>query len=161
VRRRASFVFVSDTCCHVGTKTFVFSRHWGNFLDVTCVVMSIGARTVLVVEDDLDSRVMLSTALEFEGYDVVTATNGMEAFNVARRHNPCVIVLDLMMPVMTGEEFRAAQVADAGIRRIPVLVLSAHHDAVAIAKRMKAAGCLTKPVDFDALAELIKKRCGA
>ena len=117
-------------------------------------------RKVLVVEDDADSRVMISTALEIEGYDVLTATNGVEAFNEARRHHPCVIVLDLMMPVMSGEEFRRAQVADAAIQRIPVVVLSAHHDAVAIAKRMKVAGCLTKPVDFDALSEIIKKRCG-
>jgi CheY-like chemotaxis protein len=116
-------------------------------------------RRILLVEDDPDNRLMLSTVLEWEGHSVMTAANGMEAFNMARLHHPCLILLDLMMPVMTGEEFRNAQIADASIERIPVIVLSARHDAAQIAKRMKVAGCLSKPVDFDALTRLVKEKC--
>lgn len=112
---------------------------------------------ILIVEDDPDSRQFLTTMLEFTGHDVVTASNGMEAFNVARACHPCLIVLDLMMPIMTGEEFRKVQVADPSIKDIPVVVVSAHHEAKKIAKRMKVAGCVTKPVDFDALAKFVKK----
>lgn len=115
------------------------------------------ARPILLVEDDDDSREMLATVLGFSGRNVVTACNGMEAYNLARQHHPSLIILDLMMPVMSGEEFRRAQLANADIRRIPVLILSAHHDARKIAKRMKAAGCLMKPVDFEDLGRLVNR----
>ena len=116
-------------------------------------------RPILLVEDDPDSRYMLATLLESEGYTVVTAANGMEAFNLARQHQPAVIILDLMMPVMSGEQFRTAQLANRDIRKIPVVVLSAHHNAAEIAKRMRARGCLRKPVDFDALGQTIRPYC--
>lgn len=115
------------------------------------------ARPILLVEDDDDSREMLATVLAFSGRPVVTACNGMEAYNLARQHRPSLIILDLMMPVMSGEEFRRAQLANADIRRIPVLILSAHHEARKIAKRMKAAGCLMKPVDFEDLGRLVNR----
>jgi CheY-like chemotaxis protein len=112
---------------------------------------------ILLVEDDPDLRLMMATSLEMEGASVITAANGVEAFNLARRHNPSLIILDLMMPVMTGEEFRRAQLANDAIRKIPVLVVSAHFDAPHIAKRMKAVGCFTKPLDLDALGSFVKK----
>jgi two-component system cell cycle response regulator DivK len=116
-------------------------------------------RPVLVVEDDRDSRAMLTMALEYAGLPVVTATNGVEAFNVARAHHPSLILLDLMMPTMTGEEFRRAQLANADIRNIPVVVVSARHDAPQIARRMRASGCLVKPIDFDKLAAVVARYC--
>jgi CheY-like chemotaxis protein len=79
---------------------------------------------------------------------------------MARKYHPCLIVLDLMMPVMGGEEFRKVQVADPSIRDIPVVVVSAHHEASQIAERMQVAGCVPKPVDFDALTRFVKKQCG-
>ena len=115
---------------------------------------------ILVVEDDPDSRQFLTTLLELAGQDVIAATNGAEAFELARAHHPCLIVLDLMMPVMTGEEFRDAQIGEPSIEDIPVVVVSAHHEAAAIARRMNVAGCVPKPVDFDALIPFVKKRCG-
>jgi len=103
---------------------------------------------------------MLATALELDGHTVATAANGAEAFTLAREHHPCLILLDLMMPVMSGEAFRRAQLQAPDIRAIPVLVISAHPDAPQIARDMQAIGCLTKPVDFDALAEVVRSRCG-
>ena len=117
------------------------------------------SRPILVVEDDDDTRAMVTTVLELDGHDVITAANGKEGFERARQDHPCLILLDLMMPVMNGEQFRAAQLADPSTEDIPVVVLSAHHDALAIAKRMKVAGCLQKPVDFDELHDIVKRRC--
>ena len=114
-------------------------------------------RPILLVEDDPDSRAMLTMFLQVAGLGVVTACNGMEAYDLARQHDPSVILLDLMMPVMTGEEFRTAQLANADIRGIPVVVVSAHHQATHIARRMNAAGCLTKPVDFDVLTDTLHR----
>ena len=104
---------------------------------------------------------MLVTALELEGHTVVTAENGADAFNQARRHHPCLIILDLMMPIMSGQEFRRAQLANEDIRRIPVLVVSAHPEARHIARDMRAVAALPKPLDFEALEAYVTKRCGS
>jgi DNA-binding response OmpR family regulator len=115
------------------------------------------ARPILVVEDDPDLSLLLATALELDGQRVITADNGLEAFNLARLHNPSLIVLDLMLPIMSGEEFRSAQLADMTIDSIPVLVVSARHDARSAASRMGAVGCLMKPVDVGAFSALVKR----
>jgi CheY-like chemotaxis protein len=114
-------------------------------------------RVILVVEDNLDLRQMMAFALELSGISVVTATNGIEACQQARAHQPSLILLDLMMPVMGGEEFRRTQLADMLISGIPVVVISAHPHAETIALRMEAAGCLTKPIDFGALDDVIRR----
>jgi DNA-binding response OmpR family regulator len=111
---------------------------------------------ILVIEDDPDLCLLLATALELDGWPVVTASTGLEAFNLARLHHPSLIVLDLMLPVMSGEEFRAAQLADETLESIPVLVVSARHDAKKVAERIGAVGCLIKPVDVDAFSALVK-----
>lgn len=118
--------------------------------------MSHPGNPILVIEDDPDLQLMLATALELDGQHVVTAANGVEAFNLAQRHHPSLIVLDLMLPVMSGEEFRKAQLANDEIKAIPVLVVSARHDAALVAKRMDAVGCLTKPVDLETFSALVK-----
>jgi CheY-like chemotaxis protein len=116
---------------------------------------------ILVVEDDPDSRVMLTTALELDGHEVVAAANGAEAFQLARRHHPCLIILDLMMPVMNGEAFRRAQLDDPELRDIPVLVLSAHPNASHLAREMHAIDAIAKPCDFDRLVAHVTERCGS
>ena len=115
-------------------------------------------RSVLVVDDDPDMRALLTMALEVGGTQVIAAANGAEAYNLARVHHPALIVLDLMMPVMSGEEFRNVQLADNSIRKIPVVVVSAHYEARRIAKRMKALACFTKPLDFDQLVTFVTRR---
>jgi DNA-binding response OmpR family regulator len=119
--------------------------------------MSQRPHPVLVIEDDPDLLLMLATALELEGQAVVTAANGMDAFRLAQIHRPALIVLDLMLPVMSGEDFRKAQLANEAIKDIPVLVVSARHDAPAIAERIRAVGCLTKPVDLEMFGAVVKR----
>lgn len=104
-------------------------------------------------------RDMLAITLELAGASVVTASNGAEAYNVARAHVPCLIILDLMMPIMTGEEFRKVQLANDVLRKIPVVVVSAHYDAPRIARRMRAQKCFLKPVALDELAAYATKWC--
>jgi DNA-binding response OmpR family regulator len=106
---------------------------------------------VLVVDDDLDSRTLLEMALSAAGYTVVSATNGIEALAVARRFHPAVILLDLMMPIMDGYAFRAAQLGEAEIAGIPVICVSGRHDAQAAARELKTAGCVVKPFELDAI----------
>ena len=110
---------------------------------------------VLVVDDDLDSRTLLEMALSAAGYTVVSATNGAEALAVARRFHPSVILLDLMMPIMDGYAFRAAQLREADIAAIPVICVSGRHDAVAAARQLKTDGCVEKPFELDAIVERV------
>jgi CheY-like chemotaxis protein len=116
-------------------------------------------RTILIVEDDAECLTMVETLLNISGYSTVTATNGAAGLVEARRHHPCLILLDLMMPVMDGIEFRGAQQQDPQISDLPVLVLSAHNEAEAIATRM-GTGMLRKPLDADQLLELVDVYCG-
>jgi DNA-binding response OmpR family regulator len=111
---------------------------------------------VLLVDDDPDLRALLAAALDAQGIDVLTARNGMEAFALACIHHPALIVLDLGMPVMSGEEFRRVQRTADDIQGIPVLVLSARDDAARIAEQLDAAACLEKPVDPDHFVSCVK-----
>jgi CheY-like chemotaxis protein len=121
--------------------------------------VEVASGPILLVEDDPDMRDMLAMTLELAGASVVTASNGVEAYNMARAHHPCLIILDLMMPVMSGEEFRKAQLANEEIRKIPVVVVSAHYEAARIARRMKVKKCFTKPVELDSLSAFAVKWC--
>ena len=115
-------------------------------------------RTILIVEDDQGLRDMLKVALSLEGANVVTAANGAAALNVAIAHLPDLIVLDLMMPVMSGEDFRRAQLANAAIAHIPVVIVSAHPQIAVIAERIAAAGYRPKPLDIDAFWPYVRER---
>ena len=85
-------------------------------------------RSVLIVDDDPGIRRMMSLVLAGEGYDVRTAENGRQALDLLASWRPAVILLDLMMPVMDGWTFLAAQQADPILASIPVIVMSASGD---------------------------------
>ena len=112
---------------------------------------------MLVVEDHADLREMLALLLEGEGYDVETATNGAEALHALEHTRPAVILLDLMMPVMTGDEFRERQLADPRYRDVPVICITAAHDGRDRAERLRAAQYFQKPVDFDRLLGAVRE----
>lgn len=114
---------------------------------------------ILVVEDDTDSRVMLATVLTLQNYRVVTASNGEEGIAMARQHRPCIILLDLMMPVMDGEEFRAAQLDDPEIRDIPVVLVTASHDGTSRAQNMGAICCIRKPLSLKEVTAHVTAHC--
>jgi CheY-like chemotaxis protein len=109
---------------------------------------------LLVVDDDDGIQDALTDLLVFEGYRVKSARNGIEALELLRDAPtlPVVILLDLMMPVMDGFEFRTVQLSDPTLACIPVLILTAG----LITERvhvLRAAGCLKKPLDADRLLE--------
>ena len=118
-------------------------------------------RAILVVDDDASIREALSDLLGDEGYRVTTATNGAEALTLLRRPEllrPCVILLDLMMPVMNGQEFYAEQQRDPALARIPIVVISADGN---IALKAAAFGgeFLPKPVRLETVLGVLGRLC--
>src|SRR5262245_11830612 len=116
---------------------------------------------VLIVEDDADLREMMAQLLTLEGYGTATVSNGREALRYLHEGEvPKVILLDLMMPVMDGWEFRRRQQADPDphLADLPVIVLSALDQQRA--SNLEASAFLKKPLDFDRLLELVRQYCG-
>lgn len=113
-------------------------------------------RTVLVVEDHADLREMLAVLLESEGFKVQTASNGAEALTAMHLARPSIILLDLMMPVMSGDEFRERQLAEPDYADVPVICMTAAHDGPQRARRMNATQYFQKPVDFDQLLSAVR-----
>lgn len=114
--------------------------------------------TVLVVDDHEDVRDALKTLLRAEGYAVETAENGREALAALYGGlQPWVIILDLMMPVMGGFEFRQEQLNHPQFAQIPVIVFSSMDDPHA--GHLGADAYLQKPADSDRLLALLRKHC--
>ena len=118
-------------------------------------------RQVFVVEDDSDIRESLVWLLEAEGYDVVGAANGLEAMERLRSAAapPGVILLDLMMPVMNGWQFRSEQLRDPHFASIPVVVISADGSIQRKASAIDAVGYLRKPIEIDELLGYVDRFC--
>lgn len=115
---------------------------------------------ILVVDDDADIRDALAEYLEDEGYTVERASNGQEALGRLRGSTrPCVILLDLMMPVMDGFQFRAEQQQDAQLASIPVIVISAGSDCENAAQILGAHACVKKPLALNRLLGAIEQVC--
>ena len=113
---------------------------------------------VLIVEDDADLRDMMAQLLNLEGFNAATVANGREALEYLQESDrPDVILLDLMMPVMDGWEFRRRQQADPSVAGVPVIVLSALDPTRAA--DVNANAFLKKPLDFDRLLALVRSYC--
>ena len=115
---------------------------------------------ILIVEDDFDIREALTQILEEEGYEVRGAANGKEALEIAASPpTPKLILLDLMMPVMNGWQFRAEQLNDPRLAPVPVLVISADPHLQLKAEKLGVAGLLKKPISLDDLLVAVKSHC--
>jgi CheY-like chemotaxis protein len=119
---------------------------------------SVSHCPVLIVEDDEDLREMMAQLLTLEGFQAAAVANGREALEYLHDgEKPHVILLDLMMPVMDGWEFRRQQQADPTLAPVPVIVLSALDQARA--SSLEANAFLKKPLDFDRLLALVRQYC--
>src|SRR5881394_2280892 len=123
------------------------------------------AGNVLIVEDDPDTREMLSALLATEGFHAVAAQDGLEALHLLRtvRHRapgvPCLVLLDLMMPRLGGNEFRRAQLGDPTVASVPVAVMSGATDIEPRAQALGAVATVTKPIDCDVLMNVVRRYC--
>ena len=114
------------------------------------------AKTVLVIEDDTDIREGLQEVLERHGYNVLTAIHGQHGLDLLAAPTtikPSVILLDLMLPIMDGWEFRRLQKLDAEIASIPVVIMSAVGKAIS---GIDAHGYVEKPIDLGVLLQVLR-----
>lgn len=113
---------------------------------------------ILVIEDDSDLREILCDALQLEGYTVICAENGEAALRqLASGPRPCMILLDLMMPVMDGWTFRREMLKDPSLAGIPVVVMTAA--GAARAATVPANSVLLKPLQIDNVMEVVQEHC--
>lgn len=114
---------------------------------------------ILVVDDDADIRDTLRDALELEGYRVDVAANGRDAWESLRGDAlPALILLDLMMPVMNGAEFLRLLRADARLRGVPVVVVTAFGQSAG-GVVAESQGFLPKPLDLELLLRTVERYC--
>ena len=114
--------------------------------------------TRLLIADDSETvLLMLQRRLEMSGYEVVTAKDGQQALDQAEKEDPDLILLDAMMPRMSGIE--ALQKLRASGSKIPVLIISAHLDAQEPERMIEAGanGCVPKPFEWDELIARIEE----
>jgi CheY-like chemotaxis protein len=121
----------------------------------------MASREVLVVEDDTDLRESLSQALRDHGFAVTQAGNGQEALDLLYSGiRPAVILLDLMMPVLSGWQLRDALRQDLSLARIPQLVISAYVDeAEQVVLALPPDDCIRKPFQLSNLIDAIERHC--
>ncbi|MGD9765840.1 MAG: response regulator [Candidatus Binatia bacterium] len=122
--------------------------------------MSDERPTVLLIDDNPDIHAAVREWLRLDGFAVAHAANGLEALEKLRNGlSPCVILMDLNMPVMNGFEFREEQLRHPELSQIPVVVYSGVVDAPKNAAHLKAAACAPKPLDFHHLSVLVRQHC--
>jgi CheY-like chemotaxis protein len=116
-------------------------------------------KRVLIVEDNEVTRDVMALILESDGFEVSTAANGRSALERLRGgERPCVILLDLMMPVMDGWQFREEQRRDRALADIPVVVCTAAGEGTPKAA-LGAAELLNKPVEANDLLAAVRRHC--
>ncbi len=116
-------------------------------------------RLILVVDDDQDIRESLRAALEDAGYGVLSAAHGDQALSLLAENPrlPDLILLDLMMPIKDGWQFRAAQREDPKWRGIPVVIISAGGNVEQKALNLEARGWLRKPIQLQVLLGEVRR----
>ncbi len=113
--------------------------------------------TILVVEDDDDIRSVILDLLESEGYRTLAAANGKEALDVlSSSPKPCLVLLDMMMPIMNGREFLDIIMKDSMLAPLPVLIVSSVAD---VSNSKGSVGFLKKPIDIDVILEVVGQYC--
>jgi two-component system chemotaxis response regulator CheY len=109
---------------------------------------------VLVVDDEPDAREMLREVIEMAGCSALLAANGVEALTLLNEHRPCMIILDLMMPLMTGGEMIEILQSRADLASLPVLISTSSPN-----RAPPGLPVLAKPIDIDALWNFMRKTC--
>lgn len=116
-------------------------------------------RPVLVVEDDRDVSQSIRELIEDQGHRAICVVNGREALAVLEEERPCLMLIDVFMPIMNGVEFLKVVKNNQKLADIPRVIMTAANDRMIGVK--EDVSVLYKPVDFEALRRLLQKYCDA
>lgn len=118
-------------------------------------------KKILIVEDDNAIQERLTALLTDEGFETTSAYNGQEGLNTLKVQTPDLVLLDLMMPVKDGYDFRFEQLKDIQWAKIPVVVMSAISNILPAQKLLKVQTILQKPFDLDVLLKTVREHIHA
>jgi CheY-like chemotaxis protein len=141
-----------------GVKACEFFFHW---LSEDCcqqIMTTSSRKTILIVDDHREIREVMAELLGINGYRVADAANGREALKwLEAQEPPCLILLDLMMPVMNGWEFLNELRSREELAKLPVVIVSAYEDR---APRDQVQAVIKKPIEFPRLLRQVEIYCG-
>ena len=122
----------------------------------------MGQRTVLIIEDESDAAELFAEMMRVSGFRVLKTTRGEPAISMMRADKPDVVLLDIMMPEITGLDILRRMRNDMDLKKIPVIVVSAKSLPADIKEGMEAGASiyLTKPVGFQELKEAVERTLG-
>jgi two-component system, OmpR family, response regulator CpxR len=109
---------------------------------------------VLIVDDDELIRDTLREVVEMAGCSALEAANGKDALNVMAKHRPCLVILDLLMPVMSGNELLEAMRREPALAEVPVVISTSAPD-----RAPPGVPIIRKPVDIDLVIDWIRRTC--
>lgn len=115
-------------------------------------------KTILIVEDYVDTRTMMRFLLQKYGYEIIEAANGQEAVEVTEQHHPSLILMDISMPVMDGLEATRVIRKLNGCSKIPIIAVTAYGNSYY--RQALEAGCddlINKPLDFTNLEPILEQ----
>jgi CheY-like chemotaxis protein len=116
-------------------------------------------KRVLIAEDDQDTRLLLSLVLTEQGYDLDVARDGVEALALAGQHRPDLMVVDHMMPRLTGTDCVVMMRAQAALRAVPVVLVTASPSAVRAAGELGFEAAVEKPLELEELVRIVRRLC--
>ena len=117
------------------------------------------AKTILVIEDDVDINEMIKMRLQDDGYDVISAFDGHEGMEKLKIHNPDLIILDIILPKINGFELCKKIKGNDSWNPIPIILMTATSGLENVAKKendVPADACIAKPFEYDELLKTIK-----
>ena len=120
----------------------------------------ISEKTVLVVEDQEDIRLLLKAVLESEGYQVTEATTGKDAVRIAVEAAPELILMDISLPLLDGLSATRQIRAEEALREVPIIAVSAYHTARRRAIRAGCSDLIGKPIDIEELKAAVRQAIG-
>jgi CheY-like chemotaxis protein len=114
-------------------------------------------KKILVVEDNADTLELMTALLQLEGYEVVTAENGRDGIDVAEAERPHLIITDINMPLLNGNDMIKRLRDHSEFNATPIIAITAYgRDGVARAEQAGADKVLTKPIEYDLFRDYVR-----
>ncbi|WP_316800160.1 response regulator [Pedobacter frigidisoli] len=113
------------------------------------------SKKLLICDDDIDIIEMLEIVLDDSGFDIITETDSKKVLELITDTRPQLVLMDLWMPVTSGDQILKRMREDENLSSIPVVIMSAAQDGKEVASKAGANGYIPKPFDIDKLMQKV------